>query len=493
MSTQLRTLGKHTLVYTAGIVIGKLASFVMLPIYTRYLTPSDYGVLELLGMTIDVIGMVTGAGILAGVFKFYHAKEKAAEKNAVISTAALSITAFATATTLIGLLISPELSRMIFGSLANLHYLRLYFLLFLFQNLELIPLALIRAENRAVFFVTANTVKLVMMLSLNIFFVVYLRMGVGGVITSGMIASGVMGGVLTLYLVQRVGLTFNGQSFRELLAFGTPLVPWWLGNFVLVYSDRYFLNYYSNTSTVGIYSLAYKFAFLLSALAYSPFDTVWASQRFEIAKRPDAQELYARVFLYMNVVLGGIGLMIALFVRDFLSIMSAPAFLPAYRLVPLLVAAQVLFTWAMYWSLGIYLSGKTKSMATGSVVLVPLTLILNYALIPRFGMYGAAWATLLAYSARFGWIYWFGERYYPIGYRWTEMAKLYGILSLVVALAYVYRPKPLEASLAYSSILVLISIVLVYTLVLSANERTTIKSLARNGFPFVQRALGNVT
>jgi O-antigen/teichoic acid export membrane protein len=126
-----------------------------------------------------------------------------------------------------------------------------------------------------------------------------------------------------------------------------------------------------------------------------------------------------------------------------------------------------------------------------------LTLILNYALIPRFGMYGAAWATLLAYSARFGWIYWFGERYYPIGYRWTEMAKLYGILSLVVALAYVYRPNPLEASLAYSSLLVLMSIVLVYTLVLPANERTTIKSLAkslvRNGFPFVQRALGNLT
>jgi O-antigen/teichoic acid export membrane protein len=342
--------------------------------------------------------------------------------------------------------------------------------------------------------VTVNAGKLVVMLSLNILFVVYLRMGIAGVITSGIIASAAVAIVLTGYLVRRVGVGFDIATLREMATFGIPLVPWWVGNFVLVYSDRYFLNYYTNTSTVGIYSLAYKFAFLLSALAFSPFDTIWSSQRFEIAKRPDAPELYARVFLYMNVILGGIGLMLSLFVRDFLSIMSAPAFLPAYRLVPLLIAAQVLFTWAGYWSLGIYLSGRTKSMATGSVVLVPLTIILNYVLIPRYGIYGAAWATIIAYLARFLWIYYFGQRYYPIEYRWTDMAKLYGILGAVVALAFAYHPQLLPASIGWSIGLLLASIALVYTLVLPSDERATLRTLARGGLPLImQRVLGNTT
>ncbi len=491
MTTQLRTLGKQTLVYTAGIIIGKLASFVMLPVYTRYLTPADYGVIELLGMTTDVIGMVTGAGIMAGVFKFYHARDNPAQKNTVISTAALGIGALSIASSLLGVLFAPQLARLIFGSEANLHYLRLYFLLFLLQNLELIPLALIRAENRAVLFVTGNTMKLAAMLSLNILFVVYLRMGVAGVITSGIIASGAMAAVLTGYLVHRVGMRFNTATLRELVAFGIPLVPWWLGNFVLVYSDRYFLNYYSDTSAVGIYSLAYKFAFLLSALAFSPFDTIWASQRFEIAKRPDAPELYARVFLYMNLVLGGIGLTLSLFVKDFLSIMSDPAFWPAYRLVPLLLAAQIVFTWAAYWSLGVYLSGRTKVMASGSLILVPLTLLLNYLLIPRFGMYGAAWATLGAYFARFLWIYHFGQRFYPINYQWAEMAKLYGILVTLVAVGFAYHPQPLRASIGWSVGLLLASTGLVYTLVLSYEERARLRRLAREGLPIIQRMLGN--
>src|SRR5688572_9044388 len=111
MREHLQRLGKHTLVYTAGIILGKVASFVMLPVYTRYLTPADYGVLELLGMTIDVIGMITGIGLVAGVFKFYSAEEDAAEKNAFMSTAAVSVVGLAAVTSLIGSALAPELSK----------------------------------------------------------------------------------------------------------------------------------------------------------------------------------------------------------------------------------------------------------------------------------------------------------------------------------------------------------------------------------------------
>lgn len=492
MSTQLRTMGRHTLVYTVGIIIGKVASFVMLPVYTRYLTPADYGVLELLGMTIDVIGMITGIGLVAGVFKFYSAVDDQAEKNAIISTAALGVVALATVTSLLGLAFAPELSRLIFRTEANAVYLRLYFLLFFFQNFEYVPLLLIRAENRAVLFVAINAAKLVAMLTLNIVYVVYLRMGIQGVITSGIITSVAVMVGLTFYLIRRVGIGFSIEKFRQMLHFGSPIVLWSVGTFILVFSDRFFLNHFTDTSTVGIYSLAYKFAFLLSALAFVPFSTVWDVQRFEVAKRPDAPEIYARVFLYMNVILGGVGVVLSLFVRDFLSIMSDPAFLPAYRLVPLLVAAQVVFTWAAYWNLGLYISGRTRAMATGAVVLVPITLILNYLLIPQFGIYGAAWATLTAYATRFFWIYHFAQRYYPIRYQWSDMVKLYAILAAAVALRFAYRPEHMPASISLSVVLLLTSIALIYFLVLSADDRSTMRNLAGEYLPgAVRRRTGN--
>ena len=491
MSGQLQKLGRHTVVYTAGIIIGKVASFVMLPVYTRYLTPADYGVLELLGMTIDVIGMITGIGIVAGVFKFFSAEENPAAKKAVMSTAALGVIALATATTVVGQALAPELTKLIFGSEGNLLFLRLYFILFFLQNFEYVPFLLMRAENRSVLFVTINALKLVAMLSLNVFFVVYLRMGIKGVLAGGIITSAAVTVGLTVYLIRSVGIGFSTEKFRQMLTFGSPIVLWSLGSFILVFSDRFFLNHYTNTSTVGIYSLAYKFAFVLSALAYEPFQMIWDVQRFEIAKRPDAQELYSRVFLYMNVILGGVGLALSLFVRDFLYVMSDHAFLPAYRLVPLLIAAQVVFTWAAFWNLGLYISGRTKVMASGAAVLVPITLILNYMLVPWFGIYGAAWATLVAYATRFLWIYHFAQRYYPIRCDWKDIAKLYGILGAAVALRFAYHPGHLPASIGWSMGLLLISLGLVYTLVLSVGDRATLRSVVGEYFPgAMQRRAG---
>src|SRR5688572_15551117 len=204
MSGLVTQLGKHTLVYTAGIIIGKVASFLMLPVYTRYLTPADYGVLELLGMTIDVIGMITSLGIVTGVFKFYSEDDSQAGKNAVMSTAALAAVGLAAATALFGFAISPAVTRQTFGAEGNPLYLRLYFLIYLIQTFEYLPFLLLRAENRSVLFVTVNVAKLVMTLSLNIFFVVYLRMGIEGVLISTIIATSITAAGLSGYLVHRV-------------------------------------------------------------------------------------------------------------------------------------------------------------------------------------------------------------------------------------------------------------------------------------------------
>jgi O-antigen/teichoic acid export membrane protein len=480
-------MGRHTLVYTSGIIIGKIASFVMLPVYTRYLTPADYGVLELLGMTIDVIGMITGIGLVAGVFKFYSAEADTHEKNAFISTAAVSVVILAAVTSVIGSALAPELSNLIFGATANSFYLRLYFLLYFLQNFEYVPLLLMRAKNRSVLFVVVNAAKLVATLSLNILFVVYLRMGIEGVLASSIVTSATMTVGLTFYLVRQVGIRFSIDKFRKMLRFGSPMVLWSVATFILVFSDRFFLNHYTDTSTVGIYSLAYKFAFLLSALAVVPFQTVWDVQRFEVAKRPDALAIYARVFFYLNLLLGGVGVILSLFVRDVLSVMSDPAFLPAYRLVPLLVAAQIVFTWTAYWNLGLYISGNTRAMAIGAVVLVPVTLILNYVLISRFGIYGAAWATLAAYGFRFWWIYYFAQHDYRIPYQWTALTKLYVILGAAVALRFIYSPEHLAVSAAWATSLLLTTMVVVYKLVLSGPDRATLKELIAEYSP---RAFG---
>src|SRR5690606_9087951 len=110
---ELRNLGKHTLIYAAGTVISRLASFIMLPIYTRFLTPADYGVLELLSMTIDIVGMLTGMSIASSVFRFHARYDDQARKDVILSTACIGMTGLAALAAVLGVLASGPLSSVL--------------------------------------------------------------------------------------------------------------------------------------------------------------------------------------------------------------------------------------------------------------------------------------------------------------------------------------------------------------------------------------------
>jgi O-antigen/teichoic acid export membrane protein len=148
MPSEIRKIGKHTLVYGAGVVASKMVSFIMLPVYTRFLTTADYGVLELLGTTIDVIGMIGGIGLAAGVFKHYAEASGKAERGELISTATLGSSGLSFLIAAAGLALSPLLTRMLFGNAISPLYFRLFFLIYFFQNIGNLSLMFVQAEER---------------------------------------------------------------------------------------------------------------------------------------------------------------------------------------------------------------------------------------------------------------------------------------------------------------------------------------------------------
>ncbi len=476
---EIRTLGRHTLVYGAGVVATKLASFIMLPIYTRFLTPADYGVLELLSMTIEIIGTIAGMGLSTSVFKFYVDYEGTGEEREVISTAALATLALGALTAGLGLLFAPALGRAVFGHGPGSDpvYFRLFFLIYLVQSAEMVPLLLLRARNQSFAFVAASVGKLLGQLSLNIVFVVFLHMGVRGVLTSNLIITTLSATILSAYTVWRAGVRFSRPKFARMARFGYPVMPWLLANFVLVFSDRYFLNHSAGPAVVGVYSLAYKFAFLLAAFAFTPFQMVWDPQRYAIARRERAQETYARVFTYLNIALGGIALLISLYVGDLLHVMAAPSFQGAAALVPVLLAAQVIYHWSSYCNIGLFLRDRTRVLTGLSVIAVASVLVLNALLIPRYGAWGAALATLGGYSIRFIAVLIPSERVYRVRYQWGTLARLYAILGAALLVRHVVGHDHLLPSVLYRTSLALAAGVGIYLAVLTASERQWVRGL----------------
>ena len=476
--SQIRKLGKHTLIYATGIVIGKAASFIMLPIYTRFLTPADYGVLELLQMTIDVVGMLAGLGLASSVFKFYAEEDGNDGKAEVISTATTALIILSVVSASLGALFAPQLTRLILGPGQPTLYFQLFFLIYFIQTITIIPYLFIRAEHRSVMFVMLSVVRLILSLSLNILFVVYFRYGVRGVLYSTLISWTLTGGYITLYTYRRVGRRFSLPRIETMTLFALPLVLWSLANFILTFSDRYFLKYFTDNATVGIYSLAYQFGFALAAFALVPFNSIWDPQRFEIARQADADQIFRRVFFYLNLVLLTCACVISVSVHDILRVMAGYSFRSAYKLVPVLMVPFILQAWSNYCNIGLYLKNKTKPLAWAALITVVVDLGLNYLLIPRWGPYGAAWATAGAYAVRLALVYPLSQRLFHINYGWSRVLAVTALLTAVYFLRDMLPQLHLITSLAVSAGFLAAAGLVIHFGVLHQDERDLVREFA---------------
>jgi O-antigen/teichoic acid export membrane protein len=291
-SFRLARLGRHSLIYGAGTVLRKALSFVMLPVYTRFLTPGDYGVMELIEMTLDVISIVAGAQIALGIFRYYHKATTDEERKQVVSTALILLIVGYGVVGLGSFACAPLLSRLVFRTAEYAPLVRIAALSVALQSMIVAPLAYVRVRERSHIFVTTNLAKLIIAVLGNLVFVVHYRMGVRGVLTSGLIANVIIAAALTGGMVREVGLRFSRAATRSLLRYGVPMIGTQLATFIATFGDRYFLQAASNVTAVGLYTLAYQFGFVLASLGYMPFEAVWEPARFEIAKRPDRDEYY---------------------------------------------------------------------------------------------------------------------------------------------------------------------------------------------------------
>jgi len=256
-------------------------------------------------------------------------------------------------------------------------------------------------------------------------------MKVEGVLYSTLIASGAIGVYLCYITFREVGYGFNSRKFWEVAKFTAPLALSFFGMFILTYSDRYFLNYFSSLSEVGIYSLGYKFGYIVSSFVMLPVGRIWAVYQYELAKKPEAKYMFRKFFTYVNLVLIWSSLGMAIYAKDVLKVMANKSYLDAYKIVGLILVTYVIYEWFHFTHLGVLLKKKTGYVAWSTLLAALLMLILNLVLIPPFGMYGAAIGTLFAYLARFGLIYPFSQRLYRIEYDWT---RILGMLLIAVVL-----------------------------------------------------------
>jgi len=473
---------KHSFIYFLGTTFRYGISIFMLPIYTRYLTPAEYGINELVSMTIEVISIFIGAGLLLCVARFYYDTNNQNERNEIISSLLILILSIYGASLFILVPFSEQLSLLIFKTEKYKSYFYLMFITLFFQSGLTIALTFIRVRQNSILYVCLNLGYFISQVSLNIYYVAYRKLGVLGIIYSTLISSLIFGIGLIIWMFKNVGFHFSFIKAKQFFRYGFPMVGTNIGAFIITFSDHYFINTFATLKEVGIYSLAYKFGFVLSAFVAGPFFAIWGPLRFEIASSRNANRLYYQYFTYFCILLITAGLFISLFAKDLLRIICDPRYFDAYRFIPLIILAYIFQGLTYFVNLGILLKKRTEYTTISSWIAVLVCLGLNFLLIPRFGAYGAAIATFITFAIRLLLTWIFAERLHPIGYPWNKSLKLIAIATTIYLLSiFNNKPQNVITSIVFHFCLFISFLLILYlTNIFTREEKETIRQFFNN-------------
>ena len=471
LEDQLQRVGSQTAVYVVGVLLGRALSFLLLPVYTRYLSPADYGVIQLIDLTFDVLTLVAGTRLSAGLFHFYEKASTADQKNAVLSTTTIALAGAYAIVAALAVVFASTLSQLVFDSADHTTVIRIAAAAFFFQGLLIVPLAEIRRREQPGLFVVLNTGKLFVQAALNVFFLVVMRYGLVSIFLSTLITSAAFAIGLTIYLLRQSGLRFSSPVLRDLIRFGLPLVATQVATIFTTFGDRFFLRsavdaapdqQISGVAVVGIYALAYQFGFLLATLALDPFSSVWQPVRFKFARQRNRDVIFSRAFVMLNLLLVTVGVGIGLFAQDLLNILAEPAFRSASSFVPLLLLAFVVASWPAALDTGIMVRERNEFITFANWAAAGIALLGYLFLIPRFFAWGAVWTTLAAAITRHIIIYRASQRLWPIKYDWPAVWKLLGIGSGLVALRVLVQTDRLAISIGLSVVLFVVYVLAVW-------------------------------
>lgn len=430
MTSVIRSLIRGAVIYGLGSMGQKFLAFLLVPIYTRFLTPSDYGIVAVTSALSSMLVIFLDMGFRGAVVRHYYNAYSLQEVRQYLGTVFIFFLIVSipsvTALTLLG----EPLFQSLLGNIPFRLYVQLTLWTALFTASGGILLSLYRAREQAVRYVCLQFGQLMLSSGLIILFVVGLRQGALGKIQGEFLAWLCFFCVFTVLTLRESSLKFSTSKLRSALEFGLPLVPHAVAGWALAAADRLLLERMTPLSEVGLYNLGYQIG-MIPSLAFSAIEFAWSPIFYNIAStksKREAAQIFSQLFrlyaIFASILVTGV----FLFSKEIITTIAAEQFHDAYIVVPA-VAVGYLFQGLYFMSVTpIFYTERTTVMplVTGTAALVNIGL--NLLWIPRLGILGASYATLVSFAVLFSLTHYFAQRYYRLPY---DYRKLVGIGLLV--------------------------------------------------------------
>jgi O-antigen/teichoic acid export membrane protein len=423
VTAYLKRLVSSLAAYQLADVVSKFIAVILLPVYTRYVSPKGYGVVELLVNGVILISILVRFGMIESFLRYYFTDEDEARRDALARRTAAFLLIATTIVAVILVVLASPVSRVVLGY-RDATTLRIATLgLWTFTNLEL-AYGLLRVDERLRLYATASVCNVLMTVATSVVLVVIAGKGARGLLLGNYASSTVVLFALWFKLRHRLRpRAAQAEEMRVLLRFGLPTVPAEASVYALSIVDRYYLFHHRGPAVAGLYSIAVKLAGAVAFIVRA-FQYAWPPLAYSVTDDREAGRLYGLVTTYYLFVSGWVVAGLALEGRWIVRLLAAPDFHGAYKALP-----WVALGWAMYglWVVFLAVAGRAKvternfrAAIAGLAANVALLLLL----VPPLGLAGAGLALCGAYVVMLAVMHVLTRRAFPVAFEWRRLAQL---------------------------------------------------------------------
>lgn len=462
----LKKLAGQTAIYGLSSIIGRLLNYLLVPLYTRYFLPSEYGVVTEVYAYVAFLVIMLTYGMETAFFRF---SKKEHEENKVYSTTLISL--IISSSFFIGIILfnSGSVASWM-GYEGHSEYIEWFAIIIGLDAVSSISFAYLRAQNKALQFALIRLINIFVNIGLNVYFIVYKEFGIEYIFIANLIAS-----IISLLLLSPVMLKsawrFDKILWRKMMIYALPLLVAGLAGVINETLDRVLLKHLLSESTnslaeIGLYGAFYKLSIIM-VLFIQTFRYAAEPFFFSQEKTDNAKENYALIMKYFIIIAAAIFLIVTTYYNFIIKFLGSNYHNDRGFLVVSVLLLANLFL-GIYYNLSVWykLTEQTRYGAYLSIFGATITIALNFMLIPKIGFLGCAWATLICYFCMTMTSYLIGKKYYPIPY---ELSKI-GFYLLLMIILFIAAQK-LSLGMLVNSIYILIFVVIVVFV-----EKTTLKT-----------------
>ncbi|MDT2802007.1 oligosaccharide flippase family protein [Vagococcus lutrae] len=442
-----KKLINNSLIFAIGNFGSKLIVLFLVPLYTYYLTPSEYGTSDIILSIVSLLTPVITLSVFDAVLRFVMENK---ESNKNIFTNGFIITVLGN---IIFMIITPLF--LVFGSRIELVLLMISILFS--QSFQSLLSQFTRSIGKVKLFAFNGILTTLSLLISNLIFLVLFNKGLIGYLISQVISLAISNIYLFIKLKAWRLLSINyydGRLLKMMLLYSLPLMPNALMCWLTNTSNRFFILYFLGASTTGLFAVANKIPSILS-IVQSVFFQAWQMSAIETYNQKNSENFYSNVFLYFSIIMIlSISILLIMIKPIFIFFISS-SFFESWRLTPFLLIAVMFSSFSSFLGTNYIASKETKGILYSTILGAFINIFLSLVLINLLGANGAGIATTISFLSM--WIYRYidTQKYIQMSINWKKLLINLFLLFIQIALFY-------SSNLLYNGMMVLILLIIMY-------------------------------